>query len=91
MTLKTTTQHHPANQRRSTDQLHDAAYDHLVAKTLWHKRNILLRVALNRASLISKDLNAVVATSRAKLRDQKDGISPVTFLRFRKSNGWRNH
>jgi len=68
----------PLTNAEALDQLHDAAYDHLVAKTPWHKRNILLRAKAGELglSLISKDLNAVVATSRAKLRDQKDGISP---------------
>ena len=68
----------PLTNAEALDQLHDAAYDHLVAKTPWHKRNILLRAKAGELglSLISKDLNSVVATSRAKLRDQKDGISP---------------
>ena len=68
----------PLTTAEALGKLHDAAYQHLVDKTPWHERNILLRAkaAEYGLSLISKDLIAVVATSRAKLRGQKDGISP---------------
>ena len=50
----------PLTNAEALDQLHDAAYDHLVAKTPWHKRNILLRAKAGELglSLISKDLIA---------------------------------
>jgi len=56
-------------------QLHDAAEHHLVAKTPWHERNILLRAQAGELglSLTGKDLAAVVATARARLRGQKKG------------------
>ena len=62
----------------SLEKLHDAAYQHLVDKTPWHERSILLRAKAGDLGLNirDKDLAAVVATSRAKLRGQKDGISP---------------
>ena len=68
----------PLTNAQKLAQLHDAAYQHLVDKTPWHERNILLRAKAGELglSLISKDLAGVVATSRAKLRGQKDGISP---------------
>ena len=68
----------PPTDSEALEQLHDAAYQHIVAKTPWRERNILLRAkaADSGLNLRDKDLNAVVATSRAKLRGQKDGISP---------------
>ncbi len=58
-------------------QLHDEAEHHLVAKTPWHERNILLRAkaAESGLNIRDKDLAAVVATARARLRGQKKGIS----------------
>ena len=49
----------PLTNAEALDQLHDAAYNHLVAKTPWHKRNILLRAKAGELglSLISKDLS----------------------------------
>ena len=59
-------------------QLHDAAGHHLDAKTPWHERNILLRAKASELglTLTGKDLAAVVATARARLRGQKKGIRP---------------
>lgn len=59
-------------------QLHSEAERHLVDKTPWHERNILLRATAVELglSLRDKDLTAVVATARNKLRGQKNGISP---------------
>ncbi len=59
-------------------QLHDAAGHHLDAKTPWHERNILLRAKASELglTLTGKDLAAVVATARARLRVQKKGIRP---------------
>ena len=58
-------------------QLHDEAEHHLVAKTPWHERNILLRAKADESGLNirDEDLAAVVATARARLRGQKKGIS----------------
>ena len=60
------------------DELHSEAERHLVDKTPWHERNILLRATAVELglSLRDKDLTAVVATARNKLRGQKNGISP---------------
>lgn len=59
-------------------ELHDAAGQHLLAKTPWHERNILLRAQAGELglSLNGKDLAAVVATARASLRGESEGISP---------------
>ena len=59
-------------------ELHDAAGQHLLAKTPWHERNILLRAQAGELglSLNGKDLAAVVATARANLRGESEGISP---------------
>jgi len=59
-------------------ELHSEAERHLVNKTPWHERNILLRATAVELglSLRDKDLTAVVATARHKRRGQKNGISP---------------
>ena len=72
------------------DKLHDAAEHHLVTKTPWHERNILLRaqaadLGLN---LRDKDLAAVVATARARLRGQKKGIRPGDVFQIARELGW---
>ena len=59
-------------------ELHDAAEHHLVGKTPWHERNILLKTQASALglNLDSKTLAAVVATARANLRGESEGISP---------------
>ena len=50
----------------------------MVAKTPWHERNILLRAKADESGLNirDEDLAAVVATARADLRGESEGISP---------------
>lgn len=63
---------------KDLDTLHAAAEQHLVDKTPWHERNILLKTQASALglSLDSKTLAAVVATARANLREESVGIGP---------------
>ena len=63
---------------KDLEELHTAAEQHLVDKTPWHERNILLKTQASALGLTldSKTLAGVVATARANLRGESEGISP---------------